>query len=560
MRKIIIAVVLLGILFAAAIPTVQTERYDAVIYGGGFAGCAAANSAASLAPGKKILLIIPEPVNLPGGLGTIGGQNFTDIRYWRERLVTQGSFGLWFNQAGQFYNTEDMAGIIKKDLDRHPGLRIIYGHDLKDVKVKKGQGISRLKLVPVEKNSEGLLEWKSGQLLVRGAVYLDASDDGRLSRLAGVPLAVGRQDWPTRYLDSEEITTGVYRQQAATLMFKVRGVKTPSEPAQVGEWFFSRDHNGSWGLAGGQETWSSDAVVTAFNEKYAPSGFSIKPINAAQNGSGSDEWWVNTLLIYHVDARAQSRDKGTAHYPKDTLPGRRAVDEAWTAARGFLQNPEFMEALRRFRVRADGQVYGFAEAELVLDEQGLPAVGEVLYLRESVHSLLAEKIPRTENENSAFAVTMAEAQKAGPNSSAGADAENYPDRIGLGYYMMDINAYQPEDLKKSGDYVWPVTGIVRPDWREGGGEPENPVYLPYRMLLAAGVDNLLIPGYAAGCSSFAWAELRVLPNQAVFGDAAGVAAARALQYEEKLADFGPEQIGWVQEKLKGMSARIDKEL
>ncbi|MGI6588400.1 MAG: FAD-dependent oxidoreductase [Peptococcia bacterium] len=78
------------------------------------------------------------------------------------------------------------------------------------------------------------------------------------------------------------------------------------------------------------------------------------------------------------------------------------------------------------------------------------------------------------------------------------------------------------------------------------------------MLKAIGCANLLVPGYATGCSSFAWAEVRVLPNLAVLGDAAGIAAARAVLFGESPADFKEEQINWVQEKLCTMGARLDK--
>ena len=50
---------------------------------------------------------------------------------------------------------------------------------------------------------------------------------------------------------------------------------------------------------------------------------------------------------------------------------------------------------------------------------------------------------------------------------------------------------------------------------------------------------LLLPGWRS----------EVLPNLAVLGDAAGVAAARAVLYGERPVDFDTEQIRWVQEKL-----------
>jgi hypothetical protein len=450
-----------------------------------------------------------------------------------------------------------MAEIINRDLARFPNLKIIYSSDIQQVRVKDDR-IHSIYICPVIRERNGLIKWQGGKNLVSGEVFIDASIDGRLARLAGVPLNVGRQDWPLQYLSEEEKNADVAYQQAATLMFKVTGIEVPDLPKHTGEWAFTQDFKGNWGVAGGKHTWASDPLVVEFNRKYAQEGFSIKPINAAQNGAGSDEWWVNTLLIYNVDARAHMRDKGTARYPQKTLPHHLTVDKAWVAAREFLQNPDFINTLRQFKVKEGNKTYGFEEAELVLDTMGNPVVGEVLYIRESVHTRLSEQHPVQDSENHSFAVTTTETQQAGSSNNKGSDIENYPSRIGLGYYMMDINAYQPDDLTRSGGYEWPVTSWLRPDFLEDGGEPYNPVYLPYQMLVTEEVDNLLLPGYAVGCSSFAWAELRVLPNLAVLGDASGFAAVRAVSYNENLNSFDTHQIVWVQDRLKEMGALLEK--
>jgi len=556
MHKILVIMLLLFV--CLVIPSSgQIEYFDIVIYGGGFAGCAAASSAAELGPDGKVLLIIPEPVQEPGGLGTVGGQNFADIRYWKGKLVTLGSFARWYSEAGQFYSTKSMAQIINKDLQRFPNLKIIYSSDIKQVRIKN-QKIRSISICPVQRTASGLVEWHGAKKLIFGRIYIDASDEGRLARLAGALLNVGRQDWPKEYLDEEEKTAKTAYQQASTLMFKVTGVKKPPRPAQLGEWSFTLDEKGSWGIAGGKKTCTNHPTVINFNNKYAEEGFSIKPLNAAQNGAGSNEWWLNTLLIYNVDARAQTRDSGTTRYPQETMPNHLTVDQAWAKAREFLQNPDFINTLREFKVKQGDQTYGFGEASLVLDTSGKPVVGDVLYLRESVHSRIFQNLPLQESENISFAVTSLETQKAGASFNKGQDTENYPDRIGLGYYMMDINAYKPADLIKSGQYDWPVTRWLRPDWQESGGEPHNPVYLPFQMLVVKEIDNLLLPGYASGCSSFAWAELRVLPNLAVLGDASGVAAVRAVSFNESPNSFSKEQISWVQDKLKLIGARLEK--
>ncbi|SHE67144.1 FAD-dependent oxidoreductase [Desulforamulus putei] len=557
MRKVlwVLSFILLPVLGYGVFVYNQTLRQDIVIIGGGFDGCAAARSAAAAAPEKKILLVVNDPVQELGGIGTAGGQNFTDIRYWRGKVVTQGSFGRWYAKAGQFYNTGGLAQIIKEDLAQFPNIKILYGYDIEDLVVQNNT-IKEVRLRSIARQPSGEVAWGESTQRIKGKIFIDATVDGRLTRLSGNPLSVGRRDWPRQYLPGDE--TSFSRQQAATLMFQVTGVKTPPKNAQIKDWEFVRDARGSWGLAGGKQVFAANPQVIAFNEKYGPRGFAIKPINAASNGKDSNTWWVNCLLVFNVDARAHERDKGSKRYPADTPPGHLNVDQAWVKARQFLQNPEFIRTLREFKVQdpVTGRWYGFGEAELVRDSRGLPVVGQILYIRESVHSPLSQQTDYgTENTN--FAVTTEEARGAGADSQ-GADAENHPARIGLGYYMMDINAFIPSDLKAAGSYRWPVTGHLRPDWLEAGGEPVNPVYLPYEALLPAKAENLLVPGYAAGISSFAWAELRVLPNLAVLGDAAGVAAARSLAENKSPRNFSREDITWVQKKLQQFGARLNK--
>ncbi|GAB6179370.1 FAD-dependent oxidoreductase [Desulfotomaculum defluvii] len=558
MRKgfVVLLVILLGVLGYAVYSYSQPLQQDIVIFGGGFDGCAAARSAAAAAPDRKILLVVNEPVQELGSIGTAGGQNFTDIRLWKGQLVTQGSFGRWYSKAGQFYNTAAMAKIIQEDLARFPNITILYSYDLSDLKLKDDL-IKEITLKNIYRNDQGVVVWGDQEKRIAGEVFIDASVDGRLTRLSGNPISVGRGDWPEQYLPLEERGAATL-QQAATLMFQVRGVKTPAKPARIQDWEFVQDKQGSWGLAGGKQAFSNDPQVIAFNEKYGPQGFAIKPINAATNGKGSNTWWVNCLLVFNVEAQAHARDKETNNYPKNTPIKHLTTDQAWSKARGFLKEPDFIHALRQFKVQdhATGQWYGFGDAEIVLGKDNQPVVGQVMYIRESVHSPIADNI-EVETENNNFAVTTEEVQGAGAHRN-GLDQDNYQQRIGIGYYMMDINAFISKDLKDSGVYDWPVTKHLRPDWHAAGGEPVNPVYLPFETLLPKKINNLLIPGYASSISSFAWAELRVLPNLAVLGDAAGVTAVRSLAVGKHPNEFSQGDIEWVQRKLTQFGARLEK--
>lgn len=552
----IMVIALIVLILSLIAKSILLPAYDIVVYGGGFAGCAAARNAAAAAPGEKVLLIVPDVSERLGGLGTVGGQNFADIRRWQGQLVTAGSFGRWFGESGQFYNTIAMAETIAQDLAQFKNLTIIYSQDICGVKLVKSQ-IKEVSLKAIYRDRDGLVKWGDGENKVTGQIFIDASDDGKLAALSGANLLVGREDWPAAYLTEEE-KNNTPLQQAATLMFKVTNIITPEQPMLVGDLEFVKDDKGSWGLVGGKNTWKNDSIVRKYNQEHSPQGFAIKPINAAQDGAGSKEWWVNMLLVFNVDGRQTARDQEMGINPPDTPRNSINVDQAWTMAREILNQPEFLEALRQFRVESDQGELGFASSELVKDNSGLPVVGEIMYLRETVHSLGQVSSEAKGQENTAYALTTLEAQKAGNSSTTGDDSANYQDRIGLGYYLMDINAYTAKDLLKEGQYSWPVTDHLRPDWREQGGQPVNPVYLPYSMLINQQVPNLLIPGYAASCSSMAWAEIRVLPNLTVLGDAAGVAAARAVLNDELPAEFGPPQIKWLQTKLTQFGARLDK--
>jgi len=552
LKKGLAGIFVLGLLLAGfyALRRPAASFYDIVVFGGGFGGCAAAISAADVAPGRKVLLVMPETA--PGGLGTVGGQNFFDLRLWRGNLVSGGLFARWFGLLGQFYNTEAAAGLLRAELAARGNITVLYGRDLESLE-RNGGRITGVSLREVVRSGAGSVAWGNGSETVRGEVFVDASEDGRLARLAGVRLVTGRGDWPEELLPAGE-QADMARQQAATLMFKVRDVAVPPRPGRLGDMVFTRDSHGSWGVWGGGEAYARDEVVTAFNRVYAPEGFAIKPFNIAQNGAGSDEWWVNMLLVFDVDGRSNQRDTATARYPQDKRPEQLDTDTAYLRASQFLLNPAFWQAVRRFTFldKETGQAFGLHEAVPVLDGDGQPVAGEGLYLRETVHQAEHGR------HEALFDLSPAECQAAGSGPGEGGDLDNYPDRVGLAFYAMDINAYQHTDLQVNGRFVWPVTGHLRPDWLAAGGEPENPVYLPYRMLRTEAADNLLIPGYATGASSLAWAALRVLPNLTVLGEAAGVAAALAAEKNIPPYDFTDAEIALLQGILRERGALLEK--
>lgn len=76
------------------------------------------------------------------------------------------------------------------------------------------------------------------------------------------------------------------------------------------------------------------------------------------------------------------------------------------------------------------------------------------------------------------------------------------------------------------------------DWRRPA-----PVYeIPYRALYTPQIDNVLTAGRCISAADEAWEVTRVIPPAAVTGEAAGVAAAIAVENASRVQDVPPAQI------------------
>jgi hypothetical protein len=575
-----------------------------VIYGGGFAACAAAYQAAThLPPGHTVLIVVPE--SALGGVGTVGGQNFFDIRNWRGEPPTRGSFARWFAAFGQGYPTTAMSELLYAEVvEGFPGkVEVLFNHEIaavhpaQDSRSEPGRGsggsigigsgsgfgsggpgdsdptgskpdapgsgggigsgpgggpepagspipggspgglvkLGAVTVRPVAKNPETqAVEWAGKARTVHGKVFIDASDTGRMARLAGVPLSPGRADW-----------AGDAQQQAVTLMFQVTEVQPQGAIAyrnpQNGkpEFFYFQEADGSRLGWGGKDFTGYDPVVAAYNA--GGHRFTLKGYNIAEDTPG--RWWLNILLIHEVNGMLQEIDRETEHRPAagvaaEGAPGPAGTPAAlaglveegqWSADRAYaealaeLERPRFLEALRRFP--------GFERVELVRDSDGRPVVGEVLYIRETAHAV---------RDDGTFALSADAVRGAGDGPGTGADHDLYDTRVGLGFYYVDINAYRKGE---------PVQTLET---------PANPHYIPYAALTTPAVENLLLPGYAQSTSSEAWASMRVIPNLTVCGDAAGVAAAYSAANGKSPAALGPEDLREIQNLLTAAGARLDK--
>lgn len=537
-----------------------------VVYGATMAGVAAAAKAAKNAPSATIHLIVPDPVDYNGNgcclgaIGTVGGQNFFDIG-WKDVLArtyyTNGSFKWWCGQMGQHYNVDAMSDLLKRDLTKaeYGGrIKIHYAYDITGIGWESSH-ITEVRLKRIFRDTDGTVKWdeKADTLTIAGDVFIDASESGRLTRMSNFGGTVGRYDWPASLLDSDERgSNGKARQQVATLMFKVKNFdrfKADDDELTAGD----KDNNGVYSATGGTRAYKTNTKILNFNNTHGPEGFALKPFNMAQDGPGSDEWWVNMLLVFNVDGRAYNRDlTGDTSYlfPSDMRSDYKTVDDAWVAARKVLDYPDFLPALRSF--------LGFEGADLVRDKNGDPVVGNSLYLRETIHSAFSSSDRANGTEGTNYALSAKDFWNPGATKNTGNDSRHYAKRMGLNYYGLDINAYKFEDLKQNGQYIWghEVTEAARSDIKFP--EHVSPTYITYSAIATNFVYNLLIPGYAAGIASLGWAEARTIPNQCVLGDAAGVAAAYAVNNNIDPLNFGSADITAVQNILKNSGALLEK--
>lgn len=474
---------------------VPENEVEVLIYGGSFSGVAAARAILHERPETRILIVVPQ--SRLGEIGTVAAQNYWDARERPETYV-RGTFKVLFDRFGRGYAPEEMAGFLASLLASHPTIHIRYDSDIAGIRATGG----RIESVGIQAFSPD-----EPIATVTAKLWIDASFNGRLLRLAQFTGVTGRNDF-----------TDETRQQAATLMFRITGLDVERAVASK-RWKARRDKDGTRLVYGG---WGMDSIegIAAFNRKHVGK-YKLKAMNIA--GDAKRGYWLNTLLVYNVDGTKERRDRGTALYPQNPYA---EVDEAFAETRAFVLGGEVERALRSLE--------GFEQAKVV-------DTAEMLYIRETIHSSL--KANPTEND---FALTAKMLIGAGASEGDGLDREAFPTRIGLGFYGMDSNGYLASDPWKARENAIHYAG------------PKHPVFVPFGTLLNPALANVLVCGYGANISSIAWFAMRVLPNQMVLGDAAGMAAAHSLRTKRLPAEFSLTDIQAIQEGLRRFGAVLEK--
>ena len=511
---------------------------EIVVYGGELAGVAAALAAARRAPaGTEVTLLYPE--GAPGGGSTLGGHCGWERRPWqhggRREDPQGGSFAVWLREIGPVYQPEAFAARLSGELQA-AGVTVLAGHELEAVLPPAGAAHARprgrrakgsaplaeivaVRIRPVVQGDGGLpalAEGDEAAVTLQGRVFIDASATGRLARLAGVPLSVGRTDWnpdgrqmaaglllAVERLDWEALTAA--RDGQDKPIWGTALEETPAGPRRV-----------FWGGAG---IAANDAVLQAFAGAHP--GFRLGAPRAWEEGGGV--FWISALLAHNVDGRRRCYDAGTDRDVEPVPPLSRDIDTAYHEARALAAAPDMLGALRRFP--------GLGEVRFA-ERGGVPRCGQVLLLRETVHSLGLGP--------DSFAVRAEDLTGAGSGPADGIDARHRARRVGLGFAWLENAGYTHGEVARTTSAA------------------TNPAYLPLDAILTPPVANLLVPGHAARVESRAWWALRTAPNLCVLGDAAGVAAAFSAREEIPVLRFSNPEVAALQSWLAADGARLDK--
>lgn len=252
----------------------------------------------------------------------------------------------------------------------------------------------------------------------------------------------------------EEID-GDTRTQAATLVFKLGGVDRDRVVAYL------RKHEEPFDRGGVTERymWGYGRILKAYRPRDRGTG--AYDLNLGWQADGTV--LVNALQIYNVD--------GTD--PASVREGQ---------ARGRAELPHLIRFLR-------AKAPGFERA-------GLLSTAPELYIRETRHIVGLYRVTADD-------ITS---------------ARDFPDRIALASYPLDLHPYAPGELN-----------LIA---------PQRTIYtIPLRALVPLGLRNALVVGKAVSATRTAAGSMRIAATGMAMGEAAGQAALVALEEGKAISDI-----------------------
>lgn len=249
------------------------ERYDVIVAGTDPEGVAAALSSAR--HGLDVLLVDGKGRDRLGGLITLGWLNSWDLNFapipspssGEREFLNKGIFQEWYDQlGGTSFDVVEAAAALHRMVAAEPRIHILM--DVQSMKpIMEGSDVAGIVIV----DEEGV------ERSIGASAVIDATQDGDIAALAGVPYTVGRED--LGYPEAR---------MAVTLVFKLKGVTD-----EIWKSFGEREDTGidkksAWGFLDARLYESTDP------ERVAMRGLNI----GRQN---DDSVLINAMHLFGID-------------------------------------------------------------------------------------------------------------------------------------------------------------------------------------------------------------------------------------------------------------------
>lgn len=497
-------------LILAALPAAAEPDYDVIIYGGTSAGVAAAVQASRM--GRTAIVI--EPGQHLGGLSA-GGLGATDIG---NKAAIGGISREFYKRLGKHYgNAENWT------FEPHVAEETFHAMiEEADVPLVLGERLDLADGVLKEDGAIVAIRMENGAAYL-GKTFIDATYEGDLMAMAGVPYHIGRESNATY----GETLNGVQTKQAKFHQFEVPidPYVTTGDPASG---LLPYIHEGGPGEEG-----SGDKRVQAYCFRMCltndaanrmpfpkPGNYDANNYELLRRYLDAGHWTVMKLSKAMPNAKTDTNNKGAFatdfigmnyDYPDGNYGTRkRIIQEHQDYQQGlmyFLANDPRVPA----EVHDEMQQWGLPRDEFT-DNGGWP---HQLYIREA-RRMIADYVMTEHNCTGERTVE---------------------DAVSLAAYTMDSHHVQR--------YV--QDGRVRNEGDvEVGGFPPYPI--AYRAIRPAKNDctNLLVP-VCLSASHIAYGSIRMEPVFMILGQSAATAAVMAIEGKTAVQDI---DVAKLQERLR----------
>ncbi|WP_034630074.1 FAD-dependent oxidoreductase, partial [Desulfotruncus alcoholivorax] len=267
------------------------DVYDLVVVGSDPEGIAAAVSAAR--NGLSVLLVDKRPIL--GGLMTMSWLNSIDMNYGPGgEILNKGIFAEFYkNVKGDSFDVQNAIRVFNNLVAREKNLRVLLNvRSIKPVMAASGGP----EVIGVSLAGGGV------DKVVKAGGVIDATQDGDIAALAGVPYSVGRED-----------TGSSAGNMAATLVFKLSHVSL-LDWLKI-RYYLYRDGNKNTG-ANMRSAWGFNEITS----HYKPLSGRIKLRGLNLGRQDDNSVLVNALLIFGVDplndnSRLQARAAAEKELP-----------------------------------------------------------------------------------------------------------------------------------------------------------------------------------------------------------------------------------------------------